>query len=134
MQNFGRGMWRRVGDFERIHKPMLIQQSRLEQWQQFVQQQDMLKKQQTKTQNLTQKQEQVPDSEPAPESEIEPESAPEDNLVKLDLSIENKSISIEENNITQELDIINTPDELQNENSEPPVVIPKKAKRKNKKL
>jgi hypothetical protein len=134
MQNFGRGMWRRVGDFERIHKPMLIQQSRLEQWQQFVQYQDMLKKQQTKTQILTQKQEQVPDSEPAPESEIELEPAPEDNLAQLDLSIENKSISIEENNITQKLNIINTPDELQNENSEPPVVIPKKAKLKNKKL
>jgi hypothetical protein len=94
----------------------------------------MLKKQQTKTQILTQKQEQVPDSEPAPESEIELEPAPEDNLAQLDLSIENKSISIEENNITQKLNIINTPDELQNENSEPPVVIPKKAKLKNKKL
>jgi hypothetical protein len=46
MQNFGRGMWRRVGDFERIHKPILIQQSRLEQWQQFVKYQAMLKKKQ----------------------------------------------------------------------------------------
>jgi hypothetical protein len=164
MHNFGRGMWRRVGDFERIHKPMLIQQSRLEQWQQFIQQQAY--KQQYNTNILTQKQVQEPDSEPRPETEIELEPVPEDNLVQLDLSIENKSISMEENksisleenksismeenksisleenksismeenNITQELDIINTPDELQHKNSEPPVVIPKKAKRKNKKL
>ncbi len=53
MQNFGRGMWRRVGDFERLHQPVLLQQSRiehnvvaLEQWKQFVQYQNMLKKQQ----------------------------------------------------------------------------------------
>jgi hypothetical protein len=45
MQNFGRGMWRRVGDYDRIQKPMILQQSRLEQWQQIVQHQTTLKQQ-----------------------------------------------------------------------------------------
>ena len=31
MQNFGRGMWRRVGDFERINVPQIIKQSQIEQ-------------------------------------------------------------------------------------------------------
>ena len=44
MQNFGRGMWRRVGDYERVQKPLLLQQARLEQWQQFVEYQTILKK------------------------------------------------------------------------------------------
>jgi hypothetical protein len=59
MHNFGRGMWRRVGDFERIQKPILIEQSRLEQWQQFIQYQNMLKKQQnmTKQPEITKQQE-----------------------------------------------------------------------------
>jgi hypothetical protein len=118
MQNFGRGMWRRVGDFERIHKPMLIQQSRLEQWQQFIQYQTMLKK---KQQYMEQKQKQV------------------DTKVVQDISIEeNESESTEENEIKQNIDIIEIQEiqeiqEVQQEYSEPPVVIPKKTKRKNKK-
>ena len=44
MQNFGRGMWRRVGDYERVQKPLLLQQARLEQLQQFVEYQTILKK------------------------------------------------------------------------------------------
>jgi hypothetical protein len=50
MQNFGRGMWRRVADYERLQKPVLEQSrlepkvARLEQWQQFIQHQNMLKK------------------------------------------------------------------------------------------
>jgi len=45
MQNFGRGMWRRVGDYERIQAPMLLQHSRVEQWQKFLLYQEYLKKQ-----------------------------------------------------------------------------------------
>ena len=30
MQNFGRGMWRRVGDFERIHTPQINKQQQLQ--------------------------------------------------------------------------------------------------------
>jgi hypothetical protein len=56
MQNFGRGMWRRVGDYDRIQKPMILQQSRLEQWQQFVQHQTTLKQQNLQESSLNQKQ------------------------------------------------------------------------------
>ena len=42
MQNFGRGMWRRVGDYERIQRN-IIQQSRFEQ---FIKHQALLKAQQ----------------------------------------------------------------------------------------
>ena len=112
MQNFGRGMWRRVGDFERIHKPILIQQSRLEQWQQFIQHQTY--KQQYMEQNSIQTPKQL------------------DTKVVQDISIEeNESESTEENEITQNIDIIEIQEEQQ-EYSEPPVVIPKKTKRKNK--
>jgi hypothetical protein len=105
MQNFGRGMWRRVGDYERIQKPILLQQSRLEQWQQFVQQQAILKKQQ---QYMEQKQKQV-------------------------VSIEkNESELTEENEIKQTVGTIKI-QEVQPEYSDLPVVIPKKTKRKNKK-
>jgi len=45
MQNFGRGMWRRVGDYDRIQKPIIIQQSRLEQLQKLVQYQNFLNQQ-----------------------------------------------------------------------------------------
>lgn len=47
MQNFGRGMWRRVGDYDRVYKPMLLQQSRVEQWKQFVEYQTILNRQQS---------------------------------------------------------------------------------------
>jgi hypothetical protein len=36
MQNFGRGMWRRVGDFERIKKPTYLNQFRIEQLQKLI--------------------------------------------------------------------------------------------------
>lgn len=45
MHNFGRGMWRRVGDYERIQKPMILQQAQMEKIQQFVEYQAVLKKQ-----------------------------------------------------------------------------------------
>jgi hypothetical protein len=35
MQNFGRGMWRRVGDFERIQVPQIIKHSQLQQALQY---------------------------------------------------------------------------------------------------
>lgn len=52
MQNFGRGMWRRVGDYERIQKPINLQQLRLEQLQQFIQYQTMLKQQKLRQQQI----------------------------------------------------------------------------------
>jgi hypothetical protein len=120
MQNFGRGMWRRVGDFERIHKPILIQQSRLEQWQQFIQHQTY--KQQYMEQNSIQTPKQL-DTKVVQDISIEEQ----------DISIEeNKSESTEENEIKQNIDIIEI-QEAQQEYSEQPVVIPKKTKRKNKK-
>jgi hypothetical protein len=108
MQNFGRGMWRRVGDFERIHKPMLIQQSRLEQLQQAY-------KQEPKTNILT-KQIQVPSSVP----KLTPLEALEDNLIHL------------EKNTKPETDINGTPHEIQQTTSKLPVVVPKKTNPKNK--
>jgi len=35
MQNFGRGMWRRVGDFERIQVPQIIKEIQLQQSLQY---------------------------------------------------------------------------------------------------
>jgi hypothetical protein len=55
MQNFGRGMWRRVGDYERIQKPAHLQNSKLQQWGQFVQYQTMLKQQKLRDEYLAQK-------------------------------------------------------------------------------
>jgi len=123
MQNFGRGMWRRVGDFERIQKPVLLQQSRLEQWQHFIQQQTMLKK---KQQYMEQNSIQTP-------KQLDTKVVQDISIEEQDISIEeNKSESTEENEIKQNIDIIEI-QEAQQEYSEPPVVIPKKTKRKNKK-
>jgi len=117
MQNFGRGMWRRVGDFERLQKPVLLQQSRIEQWKQFAQYQTMLKKQQ-ELREQQQKQNNV---------HVVSLQQPED------LEIEKKiDVEIEENNSNENIDIIETLEIQQPVNSEPPVVIPKKTKRKNK--
>ena len=64
MQNFGRGMWRRVGDYERLHKPVLLEQSRVEQLQYFAQHQAMLKNQQTLLkQSIEQPQNEQPQNE-----------------------------------------------------------------------
>jgi hypothetical protein len=43
MQNFGRGMWRRVGDYDRVRVPMIEQQVRIEQLQQYILYQRQLK-------------------------------------------------------------------------------------------
>jgi hypothetical protein len=32
MRNFGTGMWRRIGDYERIQVPQLIQQAKIQQY------------------------------------------------------------------------------------------------------
>ena len=108
MQNFGRGMWRRVGDFERIHKPMLIQQSRLEQLQQAY-------KQQPKTHILTK---QI--QEPSSVQKLTPVEALEDNLIHL------------EKNTRPETDINGTTHEIQQTTSKLPVVVPRKTNPKNK--
>jgi len=55
MQNFGRGMWRRVGDFERLHAPQLLQQQRIEQWMYFREYQRALKIQQARKELLEKK-------------------------------------------------------------------------------
>ena len=42
MQNFGRGMWRRVGDYEKLNAPI---QARIEEWQKFLLYQQQLNRQ-----------------------------------------------------------------------------------------
>jgi len=47
MQNFGRGMWRRVGDYERIQSPLLLKKAQIEQlllYKEYMQQADRQKK------------------------------------------------------------------------------------------
>ena len=36
MHNFGRGMWRRLGDFERIQSPQILKQMQLEQYIYYI--------------------------------------------------------------------------------------------------
>jgi hypothetical protein len=36
MHNFGRGMWRRLGDFERIQSPQILKQMQLEQYLLYI--------------------------------------------------------------------------------------------------
>jgi hypothetical protein len=42
MQNFGRGMWRRIGDYERLQTPQLLQQYRLQQYLSYIDYQKQL--------------------------------------------------------------------------------------------
>lgn len=44
MQNFGRGMWRRVGDYERIQTPQLLKQTRLQKYLAYIEYQKALKR------------------------------------------------------------------------------------------
>jgi len=116
MQNFGRGMWRRVGDYERIQKPVLLQQSRMEQWEQFIKYQTMLKQQKLKEEALAQKNKQETKSVlKAVEEPIQNEKVEEDSQEK----------EVITNNNISEIPII------EQNLKELPVVIPKKTKRKN---
>ena len=36
MQNFGRGMWRRVGDYQRIQSPQIVRDNQIQQLQQYL--------------------------------------------------------------------------------------------------
>jgi hypothetical protein len=46
MQNFGRGMWRRVGDYPRLNGQILLQQQRSEEIKKYIEYQKLLKLQQ----------------------------------------------------------------------------------------
>ena len=46
MQNFGRGMWRRVGDYQRLNGQILLQQQRSEEIKKYIEYQKLLKLQQ----------------------------------------------------------------------------------------
>lgn len=118
MQNFGRGMWRRVGDYERIQKPTLLQNSKLQQWGQlgqFVQYQTMLKHQKLRDEYLAQKKKETQSvlkviEEPIQNKKVEEDSQEEDGIVNNAISY----IPVVEQNLR-----------------ELPVVIPKKTKKKN---
>ena len=36
MQNFGRGMWRRVGDYERIQTPQVLKNNQIQKYLEFI--------------------------------------------------------------------------------------------------
>lgn len=114
MQNFGRGMWRRVGDYERIQKPVLLQQSRMEQWEQFIKYQTMLKQQKLRDEALAQKKQQSQTVLKVIEESVQNEKEEEYS---------------QEEEVTINNDISDTPIIEQNIR-ELPVVIPKKTKRK----
>ena len=44
MQNFGRGMWRRIGDYDRLQTPQVLQQNRLQQYLVYIEYQKALKR------------------------------------------------------------------------------------------
>lgn len=113
MQNFGRGMWRRVGDFERLQKPVLLQQSRIEQWQKFVQYQTMLKQQKLRDEALAQK------------------TQKNQNVLKVEEKDTQDLVNKEEGNILN--NSISGQRNLQQNLSEPPVVVPKRTKKKQNK-
>jgi len=117
MQNFGRGMWRRVGDYDRVQKPLLLQQSRLEQWQQFVEYQTVLKRYQ--------------DIQRIRQQKLQTNINQHQDHISTDITnstdIPDNSIDTNTNNIDD-----NTNNTLNQVTTEPPVVIPKKTKKKNK--
>jgi len=45
MHNFGRGMWRRLGDFERIQSPQILKQMQLEQYLHYIEYMEVLQRQ-----------------------------------------------------------------------------------------
>lgn len=115
MQNFGRGMWRRVGDYERIQKSALLQNSKLQQWGQFVQYQTMLKQQKLRDEYLAQKKKETQSvlkviEEPIQNKKVEEDSQEEDVIINNAISY----IPVVEQNL-----------------KELTVVIPKKTKKKN---
>ena len=52
MHNFGRGMWRRISDYEKLQAPIISQQSGIEQ---FIQHLTILKQQKLSEKSLLQK-------------------------------------------------------------------------------
>lgn len=115
MQNFGRGMWRRVGDYERIQKPTLLQQSRIEQWEKFIQYQTMLKQQKLRDEALAQQKQEI-------QSIINVEEHKPNETEEQDTQQEQEQDTI--NNATSDIPFV------EQNTRELPVVIPKKTKRK----
>jgi len=44
MQNFGRGMWRRVGDYERLYVPEIIRSVQMQQYAAYLENNEKLKR------------------------------------------------------------------------------------------
>lgn len=133
MQNFGRGMWRRVGDYERLQSPQLLQQERMKQYLAYLEYQ----KARTRTDVIKQHREQTlkninmnkldikenTESEPESNSKSEPESESEPSI---------QIIAVE----TDIPDIDNTETEkncLEQTILTPPNIIPKKSRKKKTK-
>ena len=126
MYNLGRGMWRRIGDFERIRIPQLEQQLKLQQYLAFIEFQKEKKRQddiRSYRNSILQKEKEKrleKELEPEKEKELEPEKEKELEP-ETELEPENEIDS----SISVESDIINF--------DEPHVkIIPKKKRKKNK--
>ncbi len=162
MQNFGRGMWRRVSDYEKTQQNNLLRQLRIKQWEQFVKQQ---KKQNSEKVNEVHCEDVRVSLLPNDnmhvlfnlrddiciESEKQNIIADSTNDVNVSDKTEDKDDVLSEPvNVTDETEDIdnvlsepvNVTDETKdkddvlsepvNVSSEPPIIIPKKVKRKNK--
>lgn len=121
MHNFGRGMWRRVGDYERIQQPILVQQ--------YIQHQLLLQKQKEhiEKQKIKSQDEHIHSMNKSTQlNEIEMEKDLQVSEINEDLSddnVQNNDNNINENILTFQPVVDN----------EVPKIIPKKTKRKNKK-
>lgn len=137
MQNFGRGMWRRVGDYERVQKPILLQQARIEQLQKMIEYQAILKRQK----DIKEYREKMLNQTNSKTPNLEETVLDSNNTLELESEIESdiKQVEILQEQVQHiSIDDINTNDNtnnIQNEiniQNEPPSIVPKKTKKKNK--
>lgn len=120
MQNFGRGMWRRVGDYERIQVPQIVQRQneQIEQLKKLIEYQALWKHRKSQNKpivSLDTKEEKVADKVEA-NIEANIDDKVEANIDdKIEANIDDKVESIIEANLVEK------------------VVVPKKNRKKNKK-
>ena len=125
MHNFGRGMWRRVGDYERINTPVLMRIQKMQQYELYLQQVKRREEIDAYRQKMLQKVKQSSDSG----SDLEISSASIKN--ELDKIMETVELVIAEE---QEPVVTEEQEPVVTEEQEPVVTEDsKKKKKKNKK-
>lgn len=118
MHNLGRGMWRRVGDYERLYLPELIKQTQLQEYAAYLEYNEKLKRQaaidQYRKQMIQQTQQKTQTNETVVQEQIQLEKQEQQEQIQLE----------ETNDITEEIVAV------EKEIAKVPTILPKRGGKK----